>query len=128
MSEILPADSLRCCGWTCGRPSLVGNQATLASFEFHHGTTVGATRFWRGASHWCNVVHQTQGNAMPAKTKPAAKVSSPSTYRTSVSFPAEHYRALEEIAKQKKVSVAWVIRDATEAYVSEQWPLLDRKG
>lgn len=48
--------------------------------------------------------------------------SEPST-RTSVTFPAEVYASLEIIAKQKKVSMAWVIRDAAEKYVSEQWPL-----
>jgi predicted transcriptional regulator len=40
-----------------------------------------------------------------------------------VTFPPELYRTLEEIAKQKKVSVAWVVRDAAEKYVAEQWPL-----
>ena len=44
----------------------------------------------------------------------------------SVSFPAEIHRSLEEIAKQKKVSVAWVVRDAAEKYVAGQWPLLER--
>lgn len=48
--------------------------------------------------------------------------SEPST-RTSVTFPAEVYSSLEIIAKQKKVSMAWVIRDAAEKYVSEHWPL-----
>jgi metal-responsive CopG/Arc/MetJ family transcriptional regulator len=48
--------------------------------------------------------------------------SEPST-RTSVTFPAEVYSSLEIIAKQKKVSTAWVIRDAAEKYVSEHWPL-----
>jgi predicted DNA-binding protein len=46
----------------------------------------------------------------------------PST-RSSVTFPAEVYASLEIIAKQKKVSTAWVIRDAAEKYVSELWPL-----
>jgi metal-responsive CopG/Arc/MetJ family transcriptional regulator len=46
----------------------------------------------------------------------------PST-RASVTFPAEVYASLEIIAKQKKVSTAWVIRDAAEKYVSEFWPL-----
>lgn len=44
--------------------------------------------------------------------------------RTSVSFPPELYRLLEQIASQKKVSIAWVVRDAAEKYVAEQWPLL----
>lgn len=48
--------------------------------------------------------------------------SEPST-RSSVTFPAEVYASLEIIARQKKVSTAWVIRDAAEKYVSEQWPL-----
>lgn len=52
----------------------------------------------------------------------------PKTARTSVSFPAELYATLERIAEQKKVSVAWIVRDAAERYVGEQWPLLEQKG
>ncbi len=44
--------------------------------------------------------------------------------RASVSFPPELYQTLEEIAKQKKVSLAWVVRDAAEQYVAGKWPLL----
>jgi metal-responsive CopG/Arc/MetJ family transcriptional regulator len=44
--------------------------------------------------------------------------------RASVSFPRDLYETLENIAKEKKVSVAWVVRDATEKYVAERWPLL----
>ena len=47
-----------------------------------------------------------------------------SALRASVSFPPDLYRTLEQIAKQKKVSVAWVVRDASEKYVTNQWPLL----
>jgi metal-responsive CopG/Arc/MetJ family transcriptional regulator len=43
--------------------------------------------------------------------------------RASISFPSELYRTLEGIAKKKKVSLAWVVRDAAEKYVAEQWPL-----
>jgi hypothetical protein len=43
--------------------------------------------------------------------------------RASVTFPIDLYRTLEQIAKQKKVSVAWVVREAAEKYVAEQWPL-----
>jgi Ribbon-helix-helix protein, copG family len=40
--------------------------------------------------------------------------------RASISFPPDLYEALEELAKQKKVSLAWVVRDAAEKYaVSE---------
>lgn len=41
--------------------------------------------------------------------------------RASVSFPADVYQELERIATQKKVSLAWVVRDAAEKYVSDQW-------
>ena len=44
--------------------------------------------------------------------------------RASVSFPVELYQTLEAIARQKKVSVAWVVREATAQYVVDQWPLL----
>ena len=47
--------------------------------------------------------------------------------RTSVSLPPELHETLERMAKGKKVSVAWVIRDAAEKYVSEQWPLLQQE-
>ena len=51
------------------------------------------------------------------------KPNSEPTTRTSVTIPATVYSSLETIAKQKKVSLAWVLRDAAEKYVSEQWPL-----
>jgi hypothetical protein len=43
--------------------------------------------------------------------------------RTSISFPPDLYRILERIAQQKKVSLAWVVREAAEKYVADQWPL-----
>lgn len=49
----------------------------------------------------------------------------PRVTRASASLPPEIYSTLQEIAKQKKVSVAWVIRDAAERYIAEQWPLLE---
>ena len=48
----------------------------------------------------------------------------PRAVRASVSLRPELYRTLEAIARQKKVSTAWVLRDAAERYVSDQWPLL----
>jgi hypothetical protein len=47
--------------------------------------------------------------------------------RASVSFPPELYRLLEQVASQKKVSIAWVVRDATEKYISDQCPTLKKK-
>lgn len=49
--------------------------------------------------------------------------------RASVSFPPDLYQSLEQIARHKKVSMAWVVRDAAERYVADQWPLLaERKA
>jgi predicted DNA-binding ribbon-helix-helix protein len=50
------------------------------------------------------------------------------TTRTSITLPKGIYMSLECIAKQKKVSVAWVMRDAAESYVSQQWPLFAAKS
>lgn len=47
--------------------------------------------------------------------------------RTSVSLPRDLHETLERLAKGKKVSIAWVIRDAAEKYVGEQWPLFQRE-
>lgn len=54
--------------------------------------------------------------------KPTGK---PRSTRASASLPPELYSTLQDIAKQKKVSVAWVIRDAAEKYIAEQWPSLE---
>ncbi|MDO0791499.1 ribbon-helix-helix domain-containing protein [Xanthomonas campestris pv. campestris] len=59
-------------------------------------------------------------------TKPLQPVN-PKSIRASVSFPIDLYETLESIARDKKVSVAWVVRDASEKYVNEQWPLLASK-
>lgn len=50
----------------------------------------------------------------------------PKTVRASVSFPSDLYEDLERIAKERKVSVAWVVREASEKYVAGRWPLLGR--
>ena len=39
--------------------------------------------------------------------------------RASVSFPVDVYEQLERIAEAKKVSLAWVVREAAERYVAE---------
>lgn len=43
--------------------------------------------------------------------------------RASVSFPPEIYKTLEDLAAQKKVSIAWVVREAVEKYLGDQVPL-----
>lgn len=48
--------------------------------------------------------------------------------RMSVGFPPDLFWTLEQIAHHQKVSVAWIVRDAAEKYVSDRWPLLPHKG
>lgn len=64
---------------------------------------------------------------MTSRSARATKARKSSAARASVSFPPKLYSALEAIAKQKKVSLAWVVREATERYVETQWPLLWKK-
>ncbi len=40
--------------------------------------------------------------------------------RASITFPPKLYRTLETLAKEKKVSLAWVVREAAEMYVACQ--------
>jgi metal-responsive CopG/Arc/MetJ family transcriptional regulator len=56
------------------------------------------------------------------------KSGSASLVRASISFPPDLYETLEEIAKQKKVSLAWVVRDAAEKYVADQAAEQRRQG
>jgi metal-responsive CopG/Arc/MetJ family transcriptional regulator len=65
---------------------------------------------------------------MKAKKRlvPSKPESAPST-RATISFPTELYGTLEGIAKQKKVSLAWVVREAVDKYVADQWPLFSNR-
>jgi len=55
------------------------------------------------------------------KTKKAArsrtKAQIASWVRASISFPPDLYQTLADLAKEKKVSLAWVVREAAEKYV-----------
>ena len=53
------------------------------------------------------------------KRRPRSRhpVSSESVERLSISVSGEDKSALEQIATEKKVSLAWVIRDAVSCYL-----------
>jgi predicted transcriptional regulator len=47
--------------------------------------------------------------------------------RISVTLAPEVHRTLEQIAQEKKVSLAWVMRDAAEKYIADRWPLFNQE-
>ena len=51
------------------------------------------------------------------------KAHSTAKRRATISFAPDVYRTLEEIAEDKKVSLAWVVREAVDTYLGEKWPL-----
>lgn len=70
---------------------------------------------------WCNMMQSVEtdmGPRIPDKKETDTKT------RMSVSLPAALHMELERIARDKKVSLAWVMREAAEKYVADQWPLL----
>lgn len=62
-------------------------------------------------------------NAVP-KTMPSdvrkTRKHSARIVRASISFPSDVYEALETIAHDKKVSLAWVVRDAAGNYIERE--------
>lgn len=56
------------------------------------------------------------------------KAQNAATVRASISFPPDVYETLEIIAREKKVSLAWVVREAAEKYITDKWPLLKGQG
>lgn len=58
------------------------------------------------------------------RSKEGDELESHPPIRASVSLPQGLHAELERIARDKKVSLAWVMRDAAEKYVADQWPLL----
>ena len=63
---------------------------------------------------------RSQGKSLKAQKKAAV--------RASITFPPDLYENLEDIAKQKKVSLAWVVRDASEKYVEAQAATIGSRG
>lgn len=61
------------------------------------------------------------------KQKESSRSGESSSIRATISFPTELHHTLDEIARQKKVSLAWVVREAAEQYVADKWPLFNRK-
>src|SRR5690606_34891681 len=73
---------------------------------------------------WCKTTRESRNMATKKPRLEEERMKPEAALRASVSFPPELYHLLERIASKKKVSIAWVVRDAAEKYVAEQWPLL----
>jgi len=54
---------------------------------------------------------------MPQKSLFNFQGEQDSSKRATISLPQEDYNKLEEIAYQKRVSIAWVIREAVTEYI-----------
>jgi predicted transcriptional regulator len=54
------------------------------------------------------------------RKKPKKKTADPDKARVSVSFPVAHYQKLQTLAESKKVSLAWVVRDAVDKYLASE--------
>lgn len=61
------------------------------------------------------------GKSSSSKKKAAQRI------RASISFSPDMYKTLEGIAAEKKVSLAWVVREAVEKYLADKWPLFSKK-
>ena len=48
--------------------------------------------------------------------------------RITVTFPQGDYERVCTLARTKKVSAAWIVRDAVEKYVQADMPLFSGKG
>ena len=68
--------------------------------------------------YWCTMTDS--GVADSAKQAAAGSV------RVSVSFDAVDYAEIKGIAKDKRVSAAWVVREAVASYLDARTPLFAR--
>ena len=90
----------------------------------------GFHRLHRFGELWCytrgeRTCRVTKGAKPKEKLTPSKE--SDSSVRATISFPNDMYQTLEEIARQKKVSLAWVVREAAEQYIASKWPLFKGK-
>lgn len=71
--------------------------------------------YLRPASNWCKVMHRM---ARRSRQKPTLD------YRVSVSLTEDQHEFLSALAERKRVSIAWVVRDAVEKLIAQETPLV----
>ena len=74
--------------------------------------------FLDSAPVWCYLMQ------MPRSVEPAEADASGESPRVTVTLPRTDYEEVCRLARAKKVSNAWVIRDAVGRYVETETPLL----
>jgi predicted transcriptional regulator len=60
------------------------------------------------------------------RTKKSALRVERGKIRISIGFSPDIHDTLEKIAKNQKVSLGWVVREAVDHYMAEKWPLFAR--
>ena len=73
---------------------------------------------------WCGAIIRSSVQVTRSNKKRQSVLVESSSVRATISFPSDIYQTLENIARQKKVSLAWVVRAASEQYIADKWPLL----
>lgn len=93
-------------------------------------TKVAFPRIHRYGELWCSAIlpsNELSDVTRGAKRKEKPKPTEGSSVRATISFPSDIYQTLEQIAGQKRVSLAWVVREAAEQYIADKWPLFKGK-
>jgi hypothetical protein len=71
----------------------------------------------------CRVISVMQYDAvMPSPTPPKDAPKAAGT-RITITLPPEDYEHILQLAKNKRVSASWVVRDAVAKYLAEDMPL-----
>jgi hypothetical protein len=104
-------------------------RSTLRTLRFRYDLafgpfTVTSAASFKGMMYLIGVMWCKISSGMARRSKSEIETST----RTSVTLPSSVYVSLEIIARKKKVSMAWVMRDAAEKYVAEQGPLFAGAG
>ena len=71
------------------------------------------------------MVHEEHGMA---KRTPRRSDRKKEPVRVSVTFDGRDYDELQAIAEEKRVSIAWVVRDAVGSYLGDRSPLFRRES
>ncbi len=71
-------------------------------------------------------LHFQRADEYMSKGQQRSETPAEASVRATISFPSDMYQTLEGIARQKKVSLAWVVREAVDQYVTDKWPLFGK--